>query len=347
MNRLFKFFGIFITCALAVLLCSLSTSASASSLIRVGLVREFQNRDVINISNTQITIGVGNDGGFTPIRNLNSASGFSIRATGGRVFIQSGNSILHNFDTGANAQIVAPDGGFIYIGDNPFRGAIEFRAQGNWVSAINVLTIEEYLYSVVPAEMFPNFHLEALKAHAVAARTFAYNQIMAGGHHAQGFDLCDGVHCQVYNGAGNEHENTTRAVSETSGLMLFYGGETILATYHSSSGGATDNSEDVWFEARPYLRSVNSLVEHEPLVWTRTFTWAQLTQAANAAGADIGSVNGFSVSRLAVSGNVTEITLHGTDGNWTVNREPIRNFFSPIGMVYIIQKVFHLVMANQ
>ena len=104
-----------------------------------------------------------------------------------------------------------------------------------------------------------------------------------------------------------------------------------MANYFSSSGGSTDNSEDVWFEARPYLRSVNEIHEHEPMVWTRSFTWSELTYAASRAGANIGTVTGISVSSVGVSGRATELTLHGTGGTWSVNREPIRNFFGPIG----------------
>jgi len=300
-------------------------------MVRVGLTRSFANRDQISVTNTSIIAGYGIGGAFVPSRELNSPGGFTVRVDGGRVVLASGAQVVYTFNAGNAPQIMGTHGEFVGLGASTFRGVIEFLVTGRLLTAVNVLSIEEYLYGVVPQEMYPTFHIEALKAQAVAARTFTYNQIRDGRHAAQGFDLCDSTHCQVYQGANTEHEATTRAVHETSGLMLFHEGETILAVYFSSSGGATDNSEDVWFEALPYLRSVNEIAEHEPMIWTRTFTWQELTTAAQNAGANIGMVNGASVSRKSASGRVAELTLHGANGNWTLRRESIRHFFAPIG----------------
>ncbi|MCL2216379.1 MAG: SpoIID/LytB domain-containing protein [Defluviitaleaceae bacterium] len=302
-----------------------------SDLVRIGLLRSFSNRESINIANTNIFAGYGTESGFMPVQELYSAGGFTARAQGNQVQLMVSGQVVHTF-TGTGAQIMDVNGYPITLGAYSYRGAIEFRPYGGRISAINVLSIEEYLYGVLPSEMSPGFHIEALKAQAVASRTFAQNSVNQGRHRAQGFDLCDGTHCQVYRGVSLEHENTTRAVRETHGLMLFYNDSPILAVYFSSSGGATDNSEDVWFEARPYLRSVNEIHEHEPMVWTRTFTWQQLTTAAANANAGIGTVNGISVSGMGASGRANALTLYGTGGSWTVTREErIRGFFSAIG----------------
>jgi len=307
-------------------------SASLQTTIRIGLVRHFSNVESINIRNTTLIVGHGFGDDFIPSATLTSGSGFVIRRASGNTIVQAGGSTVFTFNPGQPAQITAAGDEFIQMGTSSvFRGYMEFVGQGSLISAVNVLSMEEYLFGVLPAEMSPSFHPEALKAQAVAARTFAYNQMETGRHTGDGFDICDSTHCQVFNGAGNEHENTNNAVMATAGLRLFYDGVPILANFFSSSGGSTDNSEDVWFEARPYLRSVNSAYEHEPLVWTRTFTWEQLTLAANSAGANIGVVSGFSISRISVSGNALEITLHGSNGNHRVVRESIRSFFGPIG----------------
>ena len=306
--------------------------ASSPTYIRVGLTRNFGNVASIEVQNTRIAIGYGTDFGFLPLREVSSAGGFTVRNAGGQVVLLAGNETIHTFAGLGGAQIEAIAGEFIMLGSSSYRGVIEFRPSGGNITAINVISLEQYLYGVLPAEMPPSWHIEALKAQAVAARTFAFNRIGGGGHAASGFDICDSTHCQVYDGTVREHDNTTRAVRETDGLMLFFEGRTISANYFSSSGGATDNSEDVWFEARPYLRSVNEIHEHEPLVWDRSFTWEELTYAAGRAGANIGTVTGISVSAIGqTSGRATELTLHGTGGTWSVSREPIRNFFGPIG----------------
>ena len=316
---------------LVAMLMPIVVFASDPTYIRVGLTRSFGNVASIEVQNTRLMVGYGTDFGFLPIREVSSAGGFTVQLSGGQVVLISGNAVAYTFTGMGGAQVQAPAGEFILLGTSSYRGTIEFRPGGGNITAINVISLEQYLYGVLPAEMPPSWHIEALKAQAVAARTFAFNRLGGSGHAASGFDICDSTNCQVYDGTAREHENTTRAVRETDGLMLFHGGRTILANYFSSSGGATDNSEDVWFEARPYLRSVNEIHEHEPMLWTRSLTWAELTYAAGRAGANIGTVTGISVSSVGVSGRATELTLHGTNGTWSVSREPIRNFFGPIG----------------
>ncbi|MDR0273402.1 MAG: SpoIID/LytB domain-containing protein [Clostridiales bacterium] len=303
--------------------------AQQELIVRVGLVGSLANRDSIAVANTDIFVGYSVTEGFMPMTELHSANGFTVRANGAGIDIIGGGQ-TYFFGAETVTQVMASDSEFVSIGRKNYRGVMEFMPSGGRVSAINVMSIEEYLFGVLTAEMSPSFHIEALKAQAVTARTYTYNQIRASSH--ANFDLCDVVCCQVYNGAEREHENTTLAVLETYGLMIFYDGAPILATYFSSSGGATENSEDVWWEALPYLRSVNEIVEHNPMVWERTYTWAQLTSAASNAGARIGTVNGVSVSRLGLSNRVLELTLHGTNGNWVVPRSVgIRGFFSSIG----------------
>ena len=304
-----------------------------SHIVRVGLTRSFTNQNSITVSNTNIAVVFLVDEGFMPLFELTSSGGFTVRNDGGRVTILSGGSVLHSFLPNENGQIMATDAEFIRMGGYSYRGIMEFvPASGGRVSAINVLSLEEYLLGVLPSEMGPGFHIEALRAQAVASRTFTFHQMRQGRHLAAGFDICDTTCCQVYRGAGTENDISTQAVFSTYGLMLFHNNQPILANYFSSSGGATENSEDVWFEARPYARSVNEIAEHNPMVWERTFTWAQLTQAAAAQNAGIGQVTGVSISQLAPSGRVLNLTFHGTGGEWTALREvTIRNFFAPIG----------------
>ena len=303
--------------------------------LRIGLTRGFNNMASVNISNTHITVGRGfPDGSFVASRDLHSATGFVIQSQGGQITVSSGGTVQFTFVSGVEggAQIIAPGDSIIRMNTESFRGAMEFAPRGGIFTAINVIDIEEYLYGVVPAEMPPTFHIEALKAQAIASRTFAVHSVTLGRHRQAGFDLCNTYCCQVYNGVNAEIEITTQAVRETSGLMMFYDDLPILASYFSSSGGNTDSSENVWVDALSYLRGVPEIApEHEPMVWTRTFTWAQLTQAANNANANIGTVTGVSMDRVASGGRVQSLTFIGTNGRWVRTGEQVRTSFSSIG----------------
>ena len=132
--------------------------------------------------------------------------------------------------------------------------------------------LDEYLFGVVPAEMPPSFNDEALKAQAVAARTYVINRMKSPDKTAHnGGDICtDSTHCQAYipdtvatEKFGDEWEKTYKdkiinAVNSTKGEIITYNNEPITAVFHSTASGYTENSEDVWSGYLPYLRSVKS-----------------------------------------------------------------------------------------
>jgi len=138
--------------------------------------------------------------------------------------------------------------------------------------AVRSLTLEEYVEGVVAAEMPASFHLEALKAQAVAARTYAYRRIARGEAHPAhpeahlSSDYSSGQAWVSWNeflarfgpveGRLLQRRIQT-AVRQTAGVIATYNSEPILAVYHSTSGGRTENSEHYWSEALPYLRSVS------------------------------------------------------------------------------------------
>ncbi|MCL2602912.1 MAG: SpoIID/LytB domain-containing protein [Defluviitaleaceae bacterium] len=299
--------------------------------VRIGLTREFANRESISVSTARIRVGYEENGVFVPVRLLESNVGFVARVnTAGQVTLSAGNDIVFTFDRECHEpQLMEADGELVNLGGTTYRGIIALRPANRLITAINIICPEEYLFGVIPAEMPQSWHPQALMAQAVASRTFLYRRAMEGRYTAQAFHLCDTTHCQVYRGAGQEHANTTAAVNATRGLMIFHDGEPILASYFSSSGGATENSENVWVDTLPYLRSVNEIAEHSPMVWSRTFTWAELTNLLNAANANIGTATGISTTVIGASGRVVELTVHGTNGQHRLTGDRIRTFFNP------------------
>lgn len=140
---------------------------------------------------------------------------------------------------------------------------------------IEEIPLEEYVKGVVAAEMPASFNMEALKAQAVAARTYVYRRMRSRGGPGcslhPGADVCDDpTHCQAWiNNAQmlkkwgifayyHYYSKISQAVKNTAGLVIFYEGEPIDPLFHSTSGGKTENAEDVWGNYVPYLRSVVS-----------------------------------------------------------------------------------------
>jgi SpoIID/LytB domain protein len=130
--------------------------------------------------------------------------------------------------------------------DRTYRGEIEIRLDpGGKMTVINVIPAEVYLEGVLPAEMTDSFPQEALKAQAIAARTFTFNQLERA-HRDEPYDLCDEPHCQSYLGVGKESARIKKAVRETAGLVLTCKDELCTTPYSALCGGHTENAENVW-----------------------------------------------------------------------------------------------------
>lgn len=145
-----------------------------------------------------------------------------------------------------------------------YRGELEFRItpEGK-LAVINVLPLEEYLLGVVPGEMSPSFPAEALKAQAIAARTFfLYN--FGRVHQNDPFDVCADVHCQAYIGDKNINDKVTDAVWQTRGLVMQVNGALCTTPFSAVCGGHTEHSENVWSGGPyPYLRGAYDRQDRE------------------------------------------------------------------------------------
>jgi stage II sporulation protein D len=155
----------------------------------------------------------------------------------------------------------------IAVDERRYLGTIRARISGNELLIINVVDLETYLRGVVPVEMGPSTfpELEALKAQAVAARTYAIAHL--GDHQDEGHDLCASPACQAYHGTGVHHPLTDRAVRETAGLIATYHGAPIDAMYTSTCGGHTDAAAVIFADrAQPYLQGVACAWERQLLL---------------------------------------------------------------------------------
>ena len=138
-------------------------------------------------------------------------------------------------------QVSSSDGRGIWVGQRRFSGKLNLFVLDSEILVVNVLGIEKYLSSVVGSEMPTKWPIEALKAQAIASRTYALKQ---KGNNL--FDIDSTQKNQVYNGLESRTYKTIRAVKSTRSLVLTHKNKLINALFHSSSGGMTENSQDVW-----------------------------------------------------------------------------------------------------
>ncbi len=136
----------------------------------------------------------------------------------------------------------------IYINDRPYMGAMTFTVEDkHHIRPYNQLPLEDYLKGVVPNEVFPSWHLNALKAQTLAARTYAYI------HSNSKAEMDDTIRFQVYGGY-TPYENTNKAVEETEGEIITYRNKPINAFYSASNGGITESNTNVWGgQDKPYF----------------------------------------------------------------------------------------------
>ena len=199
---------------------------------------------------------------------------------------------------------------------------------------IRTIKIEEYLRGVLPKEMSPSFNEEALKAQAVAARTFALKNRKR--HQSEGYDLCNTTHCQVYNGINDATERTDWAIDETFGEVLFYNEKLIEASFHTDSGGMTENAVDVWGTDFPYLRAATE-VQTKTMPWVVKISLKDFSKKLADNKKNVGDVKVVKVTNLEIgkltddrstSGRVKELTVVGSAAQVKLTGNEMRSIFA-------------------
>ena len=203
--------------------------------------------------------------------------------------------------------------------NNRYCGGFQYaRRDGALLTVIHYVDIEDYVKGILPYEMNNEWPVEALKAQACCARTYALASLNK--HSSQGFDLCTTEDCQVYRGRGEANERTDAAVDETAGMYVTYNGELCTTFYAASNGGASENCENVWSEAIPYLIGVIDPYEADvaPIIsnyyWTITYTQQQITQRLKSSGINCSTIVSMKVSAYTATGNVLTVTMKDDRG---------------------------------
>ncbi len=286
---------------------------------------------------------------------LNATQGYAtatLKRTGGGANAYSvtrNNDILFQWDGASRQLALLPYGGVVSeeIGSETetwyktleFNTSVRSKYYGGFdfvknsdtsFTVVNVVNLTQYICGVTPYELNTTWPEECLKALSLCAATFG---VSSRNRHS-GYDVCVGQHCQVYGGTTNLTQKIKNCIKAISGMILTYEGKPIQAAYHSSSGGWTENSENVWVGVLPYLRA-KPVAEFESLsvanygLWTRTQTAEEILTKLNAQGHGFKTINNVYVSKLTEVGNVYSLTFTGTDSSdkpksLTVSKEPMR-----------------------
>jgi len=229
--------------------------------------------------------------------------------------------ILFSFDCSDNRSFALwpySDDGYTetYLGDYLYNGAFEFIRNEARLKVVNYVDVESYVKGVLPYEAIADWHEEALKAQAVCARTYAFNKINA--YSADGFDVRCDTYSQVYKGLLDRNGSTDSAADLTAGECVRYKGLICKVYYMSSDGGATESSENVFGEYRPYLVSVkdeyeqysNSYMKH----WEDYYSAENLVNRLAGRGYELEDV--FEIGAdYSENGNVTELRFVSKSGD--------------------------------
>ena len=253
----------------------------------------------------------------------------------------SNNSPLY-FSSGSD-----PNLSMIQIDNNLYRGTATARNQSDYrMTVINKLNVEHYLYGVVPKEMPSSWHEEALKAQAVAARGFALSNLNR--YSQYGFDICTTVNSQVYGGYQNEKESTNRAVDQTSGRLITYQGKLAIPYYHSSSGGQTESTENIWSTSVPYAVGVDDpfSLDSPHANWTVTVTFPDIEAALRERQIFVGRVADVLIEEHSENGKVIGLRIDGTEGSHLLTKQEPRWVFGLRSNDFDITKVDNAVSFN-
>jgi stage II sporulation protein D len=214
-------------------------------------------------------------------------------------------------------------------GTRKYSGRIKIRAHQSRLHFVEELPLEAYVRGVLASEMPQDFPLEALKAQAVLARTYAIAN--KNRHQEEGFQFCDLTHCQAYGGWAGPNEKLDAAVRGTRSLILSYHGEPAEALYHSTCGGHTSPNQKVfWGKPLPYLQGVSdgnycSASPHSN--WESSLALPSLSKIISSQNSFSGEIKNLQEGDHEVNGRVFSIILTGNQSK-TIDTE---KFLSLIG----------------
>lgn len=227
------------------------------------------------------------------------------------------------------ARIKTNDQNCVKVNGRSYRGFIWVDIRNDLLLVINHVGLEEYLYSVLPLEVSPSWPEHALKAQAVAARTYAlYHRVK---RQRETYDVFSTTSSQVYGGKQVEQPVTQNAVDLTKGLILTYDGKIVLALYHANSGGQTERVDDVWGGRLPYLSNIeDEFSTNQPgFSWEKTLSVDELQKRLKKFGLPVSSIVDIIPVEKAVSGRIKKLQIYQDKDSFYLTGNSFRLIVGP------------------
>jgi stage II sporulation protein D len=231
----------------------------------------------------------------------------------------------------------------VYVNGKPYRGAVEASPGEKGVLVVNELPLEEYLVGLINCEISSAWPMEAVKAQAVIARTYALNRKQSRG--TSFYHLESSIIDQVYDGCEIEDSRARRGVSDTAGEVLSYRGDIIQAFYHSNCGGRTEASEHVWGKYLPYLTGVDCryCLSTPSTVWDIKIAVPELEDRLKAAGYRVSGVTDIRAGLRNSRGRLSTVQIVALRGEATLTGDQFRK---AIGYTVIKSTNFSVKVEN-
>jgi stage II sporulation protein D len=213
---------------------------------------------------------------------------------------------------------------FMVVNGRKYRGKVEIYSADKGMLVVNELPLEDYLVGLINCEISSQWPMEAIKAQAVVARTYAVYQKEA--RKTAIYQLESTVMDQVYEGCEIEDSRAVRGVNETAGEVLTYENKVIQAYYHSNCGGHTEASENVWGVALPYLKGVDCAycLMVPSARWEQTISLKKIESLLKSNGYQVNGLRDIKSGKKNRSGRVTDLTLLSAKGNLIISAVNLR-----------------------
>lgn len=230
--------------------------------------------------------------------------------------------------------------GLVRINGKAYRGRLEIRKKQNGLLlAVNELDLEDYLKGVIASEIPHTWEFEALKAQAVASRSYALYQKRTVENRP--YHIVATVNDQVYNGNSAERKKAVQAVQATEGLIITYRGQVIPAFYHSSCGGHTENAAELWGIDVPYLKGVDCECQEISKygLWEKRMSLSKVVSALKRLGYQVKDITDLGIESMTPAGRVKMVAIRAVDEVALVPAETLR---STLGNTVIPSVFFEL-----
>ena len=295
--------------------------AEHSPIVRVRIARDFKQAEVCSTEKCYVT--VVREKKIPPV-SIDMRAGDQVTLSGGKIKVGGnifpGDSILIS---------PANDAGFSFNGVE-YRGELEIAVTGGALYAVNHVDVESYLLGVIPREVYHFWPISALRAQAVASRSYAIYE--ASRRSKRAYDLTSDIYSQVYGGRTAERPRTTKAAEDTRGQVMVYEGKLVPGYFHASCGGHTTRISKVW---RGPDSEVFKGVRSPYCRWSPSYRWrtrmsdAAILERLNSSGYEFDAMDDLRTGSYDTSGRAEYVRVR-SGGNWF--DIPIRDFTAAIGV---------------